>query len=107
MKLVLVLSGGGAKSLAHVGAWRALEEKGLTPSHIVATSMGAVIGAALAAGLSWKAVASAAQGIRRKDVAAVDPLALLKGMFAASLLKPAGLRRIMERLVPARWFSDL
>src|SRR3970282_1160917 len=88
-RVVLVLSGGGAKSLAHVGAWRALEEKGLTPSHIVATSMGAVIGAALAAGLSWKAVASAAQRIRGEDVAPIDPFALVTGMLAASLLNPA------------------
>lgn len=105
--VVLILGGGGAKSLAHVGAWRALEERGITPSHVVATSMGAVIGAALAAGLSWRAVESAGQGIRRKEVAAIDPLSVVKGMFAKSLLKPAGLERVIARLVPARRFSDL
>ena len=46
-KVVLVLSGGGAKALAHAGAFRALEQASLIPSHIVATSMGAVIGAAI------------------------------------------------------------
>ena len=107
MRVVAVLSGGGAKSLAHIGAWRALEENGLVPGHIVATSMGAVIGAAFAMGLSWRAVASAARTITRKDVAPLDPWAFLKGMFASSLLKPDGLKRLIDRLVPARWFSDL
>ncbi|MBI1968127.1 MAG: patatin-like phospholipase family protein [Gemmatimonadetes bacterium] len=90
-----------------MGAWRALEETGLTPSHIVATSMGAVVGAALAAGLTWRAVASAAQTVRRQDVASVDPLSLVLGMFATSLLNGDALKHTIDRLIPARWFSDL
>src|SRR5574341_1340295 len=107
MRVVAVLSGGGAKSLAHVGAWRALEEHDLVPAHVVATSMGAVIGAALAAGLSWRAVASAAQAITRRDVAPIAPLSVVKGMFAHSLFNPDGLRRTIDRLVAARRFDDL
>ena len=52
MKTVLVLGGGGAKALAHAGAWKALQERGAQVTHIIGTSMGAVIGAALAAGLN-------------------------------------------------------
>ena len=51
-RVVAVLSGGGAKSAAHVGALRALEEWGLTPGHYVGTSMGAVIAACYASGLT-------------------------------------------------------
>lgn len=46
----LALGGGGARGWAHVGVARALEERGLRPRRIVGTSMGAIIGAALAAG---------------------------------------------------------
>jgi NTE family protein len=46
----LALGGGGARGWAHLGVARALEELGLRPTRIVGTSMGAVIGAALAAG---------------------------------------------------------
>jgi NTE family protein len=46
----LALGGGGARGWAHVGVARALEEHGLRPRRIVGTSMGAIIGAALAAG---------------------------------------------------------
>jgi len=50
VKVVLVLGGGGAKALAHAGAWQALQERNAHITYIVGTSMGAVIGAALAAG---------------------------------------------------------
>jgi NTE family protein len=48
----LALGGGGARGWAHVGVARALAERGLHPRRIVGTSMGAIIGAALAAGRS-------------------------------------------------------
>lgn len=48
----LALGGGGARGWAHVGVARALEERGLRPRRIVGTSMGAIVGAALAAGRS-------------------------------------------------------
>src|SRR6266568_3133946 len=50
----VVFGGGGAKSLAHAGAWKALLEAGLRPFHIVCTSMGAVVGAAFAGGSSYE-----------------------------------------------------
>jgi predicted acylesterase/phospholipase RssA len=49
---VLVLSGGGAKGLAHIGVLRALDEAGVRPAMIVGTSMGAIVGALAASGYS-------------------------------------------------------
>lgn len=105
--MVAVLSGGGAKCLAHVGAWRALEEASLVPSHVVGTSMGAVVGAALAAGLTWKGVKSAALGLSREEVAPLDYLSLVTGVFSENLLRPEGLQKTIARLVPPRQFSEL
>lgn len=48
----LVLSGGGAKGLAHVGVLKQLEANSIPIDYIVGTSMGAVIGAMYAAGYS-------------------------------------------------------
>lgn len=48
----LALGGGGARGWAHIGVARALEARGLRPSRIVGTSMGAIIGAGIAAGHS-------------------------------------------------------
>src|SRR5207247_1472284 len=64
---VAVFGGGGAKSLACAGAWRAMREAGLEIAHIVGTSMGAVIGAALASGATYDEVVIAARSLARLD----------------------------------------
>lgn len=51
-KIALVLSGGGAKGLAHVGVIKLLEENNIPVDYIVGTSMGGVIGGFYAAGYS-------------------------------------------------------
>jgi NTE family protein len=103
---VAVLSGGGAKSAAHVGALRALEEWGLTPGHYVGTSMGAVIAACYASGLTYEEVLIRIAHVSRQDVARISPLALL-GSFSPSLLRGDPLRQTIAALVPARRFSEL
>jgi len=52
----LVFSGGGALGYAHIGVLRYLREQGLTPTEILGTSMGAVVAAAWAVGLSEAAL---------------------------------------------------
>lgn len=51
-KVGLVLSGGGAKGLAHIGALKVIEEAGVTIDYIGGTSMGAIVGALYASGYS-------------------------------------------------------
>jgi NTE family protein len=107
VRVVAVFGGGGAKSLAHAGAWQALVERGLTPSHIVGTSMGAVVGAAFAAGSSYDQFLAVARSLGTKDVAALDLFAFVKGVFAGNILKPEPLQRSIARLVPATTFAAL
>ena len=105
-RVVAVFSGGGVKSLAQVGAWKALQEKGLTPTHIVGTSMGAVVGAALAAGLSGDEFLARFKKLTRAEAAPTDLLAFVKGIFASSLLKPGVWEQTLARIVPVSKFSD-
>ncbi len=51
-KVGLVLSGGGAKGLAHIGALKVIEEAGVQIDYIGGSSMGAIIGALYASGYS-------------------------------------------------------
>lgn len=51
-KVGLVLSGGGAKGLAHIGALKVIEEAGIKVDYIGGTSMGAIVGALYASGYS-------------------------------------------------------
>jgi NTE family protein len=50
----LVLMGGGARGLAHVGVIRVLEKNGLFPDVVAGTSMGGLVGGLFAAGVSAK-----------------------------------------------------
>ncbi len=54
LKVGLVLSGGGAKGMAHIGALKVLEERGIKIDYIGGTSMGAIIGALYASGYTAK-----------------------------------------------------
>jgi NTE family protein len=104
--VAVVLSGGGAKTAAHIGVSRALAEAGLVPARYVATSMGAVIAAGLAAGVSAPALLERLAEVGRHGIVR-DPLAIVQGLFARSLLRPAPFRRAVEALVPARRFEEL
>lgn len=52
IKVGLVLSGGGAKGMAHIGALKIIEEAGITIDYIGGTSMGAIVGSLYASGYS-------------------------------------------------------
>ena len=52
VKVGLVLSGGGAKGLAHIGALKVIEEAGVKIDYVTGTSMGAIVGALYASGYS-------------------------------------------------------
>lgn len=51
-KIGLVLSGGGAKGIAHIGFLRVMESAGIQPDFITGTSMGSLVGALYAIGFS-------------------------------------------------------
>lgn len=105
-RVTCVLSGGGAKAAAHVGAIRALHEAGLRPARFVGTSMGAVFAASFASGLEVEDVLRRMRGMTRRHVARPS-YSLLLGLFARSILRAGPLRRTIARLVPATSFAEL
>ena len=105
-RVVAALSGGGAKAAAHVGAVRALTEAGLAPSRYVGTSMGAVIGAGFAAGLSPEALLARLVEAGQKGIVR-SIFAPLGGLYLASLMRAEPLRRAIEWLLPVATFGEL
>ncbi len=67
-RLGLVLSGGGAKGLAHIGVLKVLEEEGIRPEVITGTSMGALIGGLYACGYSAGQIEEMVLGIHWGDL---------------------------------------
>ena len=72
-RVALVLSGGGARGLAHIGVLRALRELHVPVDIVVGTSMGSVIGGAYAAGRSVEELESIARSIPWDEVLADRP----------------------------------
>lgn len=64
----LVLSGGGMRGAAHIGAIKALEEHGMVPAHIAGTSAGAIVGALYAYGYHWKDMLTFFEDINILDI---------------------------------------
>lgn len=62
-KIGLVLSGGGAKGLAHIGVLKVLEEAGIRPDFITGTSMGSIVGGLYAIGYSAQELDSIVRSI--------------------------------------------
>lgn len=106
-RITAVLSGGGAKAAAQVGALRALHAAGILPTRYVGTSFGAVIATGFAAGLSAAEVEARLLTVQERDVFRIDRGGVLKGMFARALLRPEPFRQILERLLPAARFAEL
>jgi predicted acylesterase/phospholipase RssA/CRP-like cAMP-binding protein len=66
----LVLGGGGARGFAHIGVIRALREAGIPIDLVGGTSIGSCIGAQVAMGLDWAAMAA----INRRGFVDMNPL---------------------------------
>ncbi|MCH7524559.1 MAG: patatin-like phospholipase family protein, partial [Bacteroidetes bacterium] len=68
IKVGLVLSGGGAKGLAHIGVLKIIDSLGVRIDYIAGTSMGAVIGSLYASGYSGKQIDSIFKKVDFDDI---------------------------------------
>ena len=86
-KIGLALGGGGAKGLAHIPMLEVLDELGIRPHRIAGTSIGAIMGALYASGLTG---AEIRDGVRRMVATKKEPfreaLKNKRGLKWASLL---------------------
>lgn len=91
--------------MAHIGAWQALDEAGVRVSGIVGTSIGALVGAVIAAGVGYREAVRVAFAMRKVDVARINRRAILfNGIRQESLLLGEPMRRFLERVIPvSRW----
>jgi NTE family protein len=67
-KIGLVLGGGGARGLAHVGVLKALDESGFSPDAVAGCSMGAIVGAMVGKGLNTGDIARAFEDLHPHEL---------------------------------------
>ena len=98
MDIGLVLSGGGARCIAQLGALLAFEERDLHPVAISACSSAALLGALLASGKPPRGVAELAREVKWSELVSVQ--------FGAGLLSSDGLGEWLAQHVPST-FEEL
>jgi NTE family protein len=107
-KIALVLGGGGMKGFAHIGVLKALQEKGIKPSVIAGTSIGAMLAAASAGGMQPEELARRAESLKRRDLFRINHFGMLMDrMKSRSIYMEEPLRELCEAVVPEGTFNDL
>lgn len=107
-RIALVLGGGGLKGFAHIGVLRALEERGIVPSVYAGTSIGSLIAAAHAGGLTTVDMEERALGVKKRELFRIDHMSvLLERMRARSIYAAEPLRALVESSVPRGTLAEL
>ncbi len=91
----LVLTGGSARAVAHLGVLEYLEENGIVPDFIVSNSMGSIIGMLYAAGLTPIQIAEL---LSASDLSDYFSFTL---PISGGLLLPSGFQTLVESVVGA------
>jgi NTE family protein len=99
-KIGLILSGGGARGISHIGAIKALAEQGIHPDIISGTSAGAFIGALLANGYSPDEIFDIFLKTRFSGY-------LRFGFSLGGLLKIDRAEEILKKYIPENSFESL
>jgi NTE family protein len=117
-RIGLALGGGGVRGLAHARALDILDDEGFRPSAIAGTSMGAIVGALYASGLSGRDildlvdrhVIQRGDGLReivRKKDSLFKWLSALRPSWEGGLLKAEGVLSLLIDEIPSRTFEEL
>jgi NTE family protein len=99
-KVALVLGGGGARGLAHIGLLKVFEREEIKVDLVVGTSMGAVIGAAHCLGFNASTVEKTATSLSWTDL--FDPTIPTQG-----LIEGAKMEKVLRELLKNKTFLDI
>jgi NTE family protein len=107
-RIGLVLGGGALKGFAHLGAIRAINEAGVRPRLFAGSSIGALIAAGFASGVSVDDMIARAESLRRRDLFRINHVGmLLERMQSPSIYLEAPLRTLVDEIVPEGTFEEL
>jgi len=98
-KIALVLGGGSARGIAHIGALKVFEREKIPVDLVVGTSMGALIGGAYSVGVTTQEMERIALQVTWKDL--FDPT-----IPAMSLLEGKKLGQVVSQILKEKTFLD-
>jgi NTE family protein len=90
----LVLAGGGARGFAHLGVYRALEERGIEVDYVGGTSIGSAMGALIATAQPWSRLTAIARTAFSRN-----PTGDLTFLPFVSLFRGRRLRSVLTRTI--------
>ena len=106
-RLALVLGGGGSKGAMQVGLYQAMTELGLRPDHIIGTSVGALTGAFIAAGMEPELLARGWAGLTRRKLFGFNWQILTRGVSVSSVFSSERLCRLLQERLRVSDFEEL
>ena len=99
-KIILALGGGAARGAAHVGVLKGMEEDGVEVAAVAGTSMGAIVGAMLAEGLSADEMAEVFNAVNSLAVGRILVRSVLGNAFHDLLVEILGTGEIEALTMP-------
>lgn len=104
-KLGLVLGGGGARGIAHLGVLKVFEREGIRPDRIVGVSFGAAVGAATAIGLPVEHLIDELKRITSRRLRILKFLDLNRP--SVSVIRGQAIRRYLNELYDGAAFDQV
>lgn len=106
-RLGLVLSGGGARALAHVGVLEALVRQGFDFDIVAGTSMGSMVGALYASGMSPSEIRDLTPKMDLAQRKIMTPTSMFGLMFAGSLISSDPIQEFVADSLGHKRFDQL
>lgn len=102
VRLALVLGGGGARGLAHVGVLEEFEQAGIPIDMIVGCSAGSIVGALYADNPNARCIKHRLEPLKKWDILDIDILSARYGF-----VQGYSLRRFLKKNLTSRYFCEL
>jgi len=106
-KIALVLGGGGARGLAHIGVMKVLREENVPIDMVVGTSVGALIGAVYCAGEPLYKIERMGETIHWDDLTDLSNTSFIKLLISEHLLSTDKIEKYLNEKIGKKDFSEL
>lgn len=103
----LVLSGGGARGLAHIGVLNVLQREKVPVDVLVGTSVGALVGALYAAGLPPERIANLSAELGWTQLTDFSAARVVRLLVSEQLLSTQNMEKYLETHIGDKKFADL